>query len=219
MKVFLSRDVPSEVLVNHAKKSDWELICFSCIQKTVVTVENPPSADWIFFYSPGAVKLFAKNFNRSTQRFAALGEGTARAMRECEMTPDFVGTSANPSEAVAEFSDVIATEELVVQARGERSFERLREVLSTEQIIDWPFYRSEPKSNIPEIAADYYIFTSPSNAEAYLAKHDLPEKSAVVVFGESTKTAVQKKANIRILVTKPPGEESAIQRIVVDLEK
>jgi uroporphyrinogen-III synthase len=219
LKVFLSRDIPSEVLVNHAKKSDWELICFSCIQKTIVTAENPPNADWIFFYSPSAVRLFAKNFDRSTRRFAALGEGTASAMRECEMTPDFIGSSSNPSEVVKEFALLLSVDQTVVQARGEMSFERLREALNSDQIIDWPFYRSEPKSDIPEVAADNYIFTSPSNAEAYLTKHDLPEKSAAVVFGESTKIAIQKKAKVKIVVTKQPGEESAIQRIVLDLEK
>ncbi len=218
MKVFLSRNHPSEVLVNHAQKSAWELTCFSCIQKSLITREGPPEADWIFFYSPSAVRLYAKNFERSTHLVAALGEGTAQAMQEHDLAPDYVGSATDPSEVVREFSDLLDANQSVVQARGEKSFERLREVLNAEQIIDWPFYKSEPAKSIPFVEADYYIFTSPSNVEAYLAKHSLPEKSLAVVFGESTKSSLQAKSSIPILVTNDPGEESSIQRIEAHLE-
>jgi uroporphyrinogen-III synthase len=213
LKVFLSRDNPSEALVKHAQKSGWELTCFSCIQKSITTSESPPEADWIFFYSPGAVRLFAKNFDRSTQRFAALGEGTALAMRECGMNPEFVGSSANPSEVVAEFAKAVTAEERVVQAIGEKSFERLREALSSEQIIDWPFYRSDAIDSIPLVEAEYYIFTSPSNAEAYLENYNLPMEAVVLVFGESTKSAVKKCTMAKVLMTEVPGEEGVIKAI------
>jgi uroporphyrinogen-III synthase len=218
LKVFLSRDNPSEALVNHAQKSGWELTCFSCIQKSITTSESPPEADWIFFYSPSAVRFYAKYFERSFHRLAALGEGTGQAMHEYDMKPEFVGSSANPSEVVAEFGQILTTKERVVQARGEKSFERLREALNSEQIIDWPFYRSDLIDSIPLIEADYYIFTSPSNAEAYLAKHLLPREAIVVVFGESTKAFVEINSKNQILMAPEPGEKSAALVIEEDIK-
>jgi len=135
------------------------------------------------------------------------------------MNPEFVGSSANPSEVVKEFSEVLTMDEKVVQARGEKSFERMKEVLQPEHIIDWPFYRSEPAKFIAYVEADYYIFTSPSNVEAYLAKHALPENAVGVVFGESTRAAIREKSNVRILVTQEPGEESSIRRIENDQDR
>jgi len=145
-----------------------------------------------------------------------MGEGTAQTMREHKMNPEFVGSSANPSEVVKEFSEVLTMDEKVVQAKGEKSFERMKEVLKPEQIIDWPFYRSEPAEFISYVEADYYIFTSPSNVEAYLAKHTLPLDAVAVVFGESTKAAIEEKSGLRILVTNEPGEEGAIEKIKGD---
>lgn len=140
-------------------------------------------------------------------------------MREHELNPDFIGSSSNPSGVVKEFSEILSSDQSVVQARGEKSFERLSEVIRSEQIIDWPFYRSEPAESIPFVEADYYIFTSPSNVEAYLAKHSLLEESIAVVFGESTKKVIQEKSIARILITDVPGEESAIGRIEEDQDR
>lgn len=134
------------------------------------------------------------------------------------MKPEFVGSSANPSEVVAEFGQILTTKERVVQARGEKSFERLREALNSDQIIDWPFYRSDLIDSIPLIKADYYIFTSPSNAEAYLAKHLLPREAIVVVFGESTKAFVEINSKNQILMAPEPGEKSAALVIEEDIK-
>lgn len=135
------------------------------------------------------------------------------------MKPEFVGSSANPSEAVVEFGQFLTAKERVVQARGEKSFERLREVLNSAQILDWPHYRTSPKTEFPEATADYYIFTSPSNVEAYLAKYSMPADAVALAFGESTRVAIREKASVRILVTVEPGEEGAIHRIEIELEK
>jgi len=209
MRVFLSRETPSKALADHARKSDWELICFSCIRKSLITLEGPPEADWIFFYSPSAVEMFFENFEDYRAKWAALGEGTARSFREQGIKPDFVGKSPDTSEVMKEFKAVISDEERVVQARGETSFERLIEVLSGERILDWPFYRTEAKTEIPKVEAEVYIFTSPSNAAAYLSKFEISSAAKVIVFGESTKKAVEQFTTAKILLTERPGEEWA----------
>ena len=211
MNVFLSRDKPSELLQKKADLSGWSLICFSCIEFSLINEIKPPETEWIFFYSPSAVKLFANNFNVRSFRFAALGEGTADTMRNFGIQPEFIGKSSDTSKAIEEFSGVIKPTENVVQARGERSFERLREKLPPSQILDWPFYRTRAKQELTEATADYYIFTSPSNAEAYLGKFDLPVNAVVLVFGESTKAAVEKYSTAEVYVTTLPGEEGALR--------
>jgi uroporphyrinogen-III synthase len=217
MRVFLSRETPSKALVDHAQQSNWELTCFSCIRKSLITREGPPDADWIFFYSPSAVEIFFENFGDYRAKWAALGEGTARSFRELGIEPEFVGNSADTSEVMKEFKSVISAEERVIQARGETSFERLREVLAADRIIDWPFYKSESKDGIKEVNADVYVFTSPSNAEAYLSKHKIDGKSTVIVFGESTKKAVADYTTAKILTTTRPGEDGVID-ILISLE-
>jgi len=213
VKLFLSRDEAGEVLNRFARESGHDLITFSCIRKDILTHNPPPEADWIFFYSPSAVALFLENFGGYQARRATLGEGTARIFREGGIKPDFVGQSPDPIEVMKEFEAVRSKEEKVVQARGKTSFERLREVLPSECILDWPFYHTESKTNIPRVEADVYIFTSPSNAEAYLSEYGVHPKSRVIVFGQSTKTAVEKYTDAEVLITAEPGERGAIEII------
>jgi uroporphyrinogen-III synthase len=213
VKLFLSRDTASEALTVFAQESGYELVTFSCIQKEVITRTPPPEADWIFFYSPSAVELFLMKFADYRAKHAALGEGTARIFRESGAEPYFVGASPQPSEVMKEFVAFISNDEQVVQARGETSFERLREVLPAERIIDWPFYRSIAKTDLDELNADIYIFTSPSNAEAYLNLHAIDHNATVIVFGQSTKKAVEKYTTARVLITDQPGEESVLDTI------
>jgi len=208
MKLFLSRDRAGNELTKFSRERGWELSFFSCIEFSLTAADEPPEADWIFFYSPSAVRLYADNFT-SRFRFAALGEGTADAMRELGFQPQFIGKSSDTSEVMEEFAALIKSDEKVVQARGEKSFERLREQLPPSQILDWPFYQTQAKQEITEVTADYYIFTSPSNAEAYLQTHQLTKGAVVIVFGDSTKKAVEQYTTAKILLTDRPGEEWA----------
>jgi len=214
LKVFLSRDQPSQTLADKARECGWELTCFSCIEKKLITSEEPPDADWIFFYSPGAVRLYFANFTRREYRFAALGKGTARALRESGIIPAFVGSFSSPQESVKEFAQNVLKNETILQAKAEDSFERLRNELSTQQLLDWPFYKTLAKKDFPEVAADYYILTSPSNARAYLNKHTLPPKAQLIVFGESTLEAIPDQLKARTWVTEFPGEEYALELVL-----
>ncbi len=154
--------------------------------------------------------MYALNFEKQDYKFAALGRGTATAMKEAGITPGFIGDSSTPSEVVKEFQSLIGKDEKVVQARGTRSFERLREALPEESILDWAFYESLPKTYLPNRNADVYIFTSPSNAKAYLAAHELPPQSRIIAFGESTKKVLNQLANNSVFLTRKPLEKAVI---------
>lgn len=213
MKLFLSRDRAGDALTGYTSEAGHELIAFSCIEQKLIGDDPPPSAEWIFFYSPSAAELFMETFRGYRAKTAVLGKGTSRVFEGKGIKPDFVGKSSDPSEVMREFKQVMGEKERVIQARGEKSFERLREVLPDERIIDWPFYQSVVKTEIPKVEADVYIFTSPSNAEAYLSKYELGSKSTVIVFGQSTKKAVEKYTNAEVLTTEEPGEAGIVRKI------
>ena len=103
--------------------------------------------------------------------------------------------------------------ETIVQARAEDSFERLKNAISSQQIIDWPFYKTTTKESVPKFVADYYILTSPSNARAYLHHHDFHQQAKIIVFGESTLEVIPKELSSRVAVTEYPGEEHALPLI------
>jgi len=213
LKVFLSRDQPSKVLADKAKEFGWELTCFSCIDQKLITYDEPPKADWIFFYSPGSVRLYFTNFSNRDYRFAALGNGTAKALHDLGVEPDFVGSFSSPQESVKEFSETLNRDDSVIQARAEDSFQRLRDELSVQKLIDWPFYTTLPKEDFPEVDADYYVLTSPSNAQAYLNMYSLPQQAKIIVFGESTLEVIPNELRSCVRVTEYPGEEYALSII------
>ncbi len=66
-------------------------------------------------------------------------------------------------------------------------------------------------NRLSKIKADYLIFTSPSNADAYLDLHELDENQVVVAIGKTTETALERHGVLNIICAEHPGRR-------VDLE-
>ena len=59
-----------------------------------------------------------------------------------------------------------------------------------DQVIDVIAYRTkEAGKPIPE--SDYYLFTSPSNVDAFLNANEIPDRSKVVAIGPSTRSRLE----------------------------
>lgn len=83
-------------------------------------------------------------------------------------------------------------------------------VVPDNQLIEWEFYENVPVQEIPKTNADYLIFTSPSNANAYLDLHDLHdlyENQVVVAIGKSTYAALKNRGVLNEICAEHPVEE------------
>jgi uroporphyrinogen-III synthase len=157
-------------------------------------------------FSPSAIRLFAKAYTFDGLKVAVLGKGSKKAAESLGISVSFCAKSADPAEAVAEFADQLKASETVIAASSDKSLKRLETVVPSAQLIDWPFYRNRPQSNIPQADSQYLIFTSPSNARAYFGPHSLQKSQQVVAIGRSTKECLS-EMGISAFVADNPTEK------------
>ncbi len=217
IKVFVSRDRPWKFFNEVARKWPVAFVYRSCIKLELIEKEEPAACDWVFFSSPMGLSLFMKHFGlRENQKVAVIGRGTAAAMAAWNREVDFLPESDSIEQAIIDFAERLEANETVLYPRSARSFKRMKEVLPSEQLIDFPFYRPEPDAPKHPVYDDYIVLTSPSNAEAYLGVQRLRSGQRLVAIGESTARRLAQLGADDYLTSDAPAPEAIWQCISKD---
>lgn len=161
--------------------------------------------------------LFAEKFDPNSFKMGVIGPGTQRAIEEKGWKVSFLPQSTDPKEGIDEFAEKLKSNESVIMACGDKSLKRMHGIIPAERLIEWEFYENVPGGNIPKSTADYMIFTSPSNADAYLDIHELDENQMVVAIGKTTDTALERRGISKKIRAEHPTEESIWEAIKEDL--
>lgn len=129
-------------------------------------------------------------------------------MEEQGWEVSFLPKSTDPKEGIDEFAERLAATETVIMACSDKSLKRMHGIVPQNQLIEWEFYENVPAKSIPKTDADYLIFTSPSNADAYLNLHELDMNQIVVAIGKTTDMALEKRGVLNKIRAEHPVEES-----------
>ncbi len=218
-KVFISRQLPPDSpLLHWAQRTGHEVEGRSLIKFSKVAFVPPAAeeADWWYFYSPRAVEFAAGSIpmlkpGLPAVKIAAMGPGTARAMREaaCRLEPDFVG-AGSPEEVAAAFAD-IGTGQTVFFPRARQSRQTVQRLLQHHiTVLDAVCYDNVAVPASDSITADVFVFTSPLNVAAYLDHQELSTGAQTVAIGPSTGAALAERG-ITYLMTEAPGETSLVK--------
>jgi len=167
----------------------------------------PPTADWAFFSSPGSFALFSKKWDCRPYRLAAIGSGTGEVIRAAGFEV-LVPKSSDTKKAAAEFANHVKSTEIVMTPIGNKSFRRLKGLIPAERLREYPCYRTEARAEIPMVEADYFIFTSPSNADAFQLAHLPRAGQYAVAMGNSTFAALDSTIWKKVFLSPHPDEES-----------
>jgi len=172
--------------------------------------------DWWFFYSPRAVEYglpYLPNAERSSRpaaKIAAMGLGTARAIRAAArgFRAEFVG-SGTPAEVAAAFGEVAAGQR-VFFPRAKQSRLTVQTLLADRITVeDAVCYDNQAVPADEHIAADVYVFTSPLNVSAYLDHQELSAGARVIAIGPSTGGALAARGVVHE-VAATAGEEGVV---------
>ena len=170
------------------------------------------SADWLVLTSPRGpreLRRIAPDIRRIRGRVAALGSGTAKALEESGIVPDY--TADGSSEGLADMlSGLVSAGESVVFARNERgsnaAVSAARDRGADVRVI--PTYRMLPnqvpgldvmKEQWSECGTDAVVFGSAAFAEAYAREFgSAPESAELIAWGSVCAEAIE-----RVLHRKP----------------
>lgn len=218
MTAFITRDLaPDSDFRQILTEQGWSVAGQSLVTLTPLPFGVLPMADWLFFTSRNAVRFFFEHLHTShtslfSFRWAALGESTAKALKERGVQVDFVGTG-DPATTAAAFRPAFSSLEkgtpgTILFPSARHSQQSLFTLLSSDfQCTRLEVYDNLPISDPPAQAADALVFTSPLNAEAYFTKNPLHKKQRVFAIGHTTAAALSLLGISKVTVAEEATEK------------
>ena len=189
--VFISRE--PELASSFSKQLrdyGFQVEAFSPISFESIEIRHIPFADWVFFTSPRSVHYFYQQEIQlpAHMQIAALGSGTAAALLEAGITPEFIGQDEPTSEVGKKFLAFAAHKSVLFPCaeKGLRSIQMA--IQDAAEVHDVPVYRTVEKENVQTTAADILVFTSPSSVNAM--KDQFRSGQTFVAIGQSSAEAL-----------------------------
>jgi len=219
-KVFISRNLDVEsVFLRKLQSIGFEVISKSLIEFSPVPFDEIPKTDWVFFYSKKAVRYFFAHSRQANlkvdAKIAALGAGTAEALREWQVEADFTGTG-EPTITARAFLQT-ARGQRVLFPRAQQSRQSVQQALGDKiEAVDLIVYRNEPRKDFDLPTCDWLVFTSPLNAQAYAQKYEILPEQRVLAIGETTAKALRDIGVSPVKIADAPTEEALAKAILTD---
>ena len=203
-KIFISKN-PSEVSQLNADLSDQEVILEA---KSFLYFEPVPfridsEFDVLFFSSPRSVTFFMSQYAIPRNKvIACVGQKTETLLKSLSCQPEFVGTSSDPRVIGEEFA-LWLNKRTVLFPLSDISKKTIFNCVAEDQRMEVVAY-STKKQSIELQKFDCYVFTSPSNVDAFFASGNKIENSLIIAWGASTSGELSKH-NIEHEVLKEPS--------------
>lgn len=192
--VFITREVGQESLFRRILEArGCRVLGKSLLDIKPLPLPPLPAGDWLFFVSRNGVQSFMEQtIQPLPYRIAALGPGTADALKSFGVIPDFTGTG-EPATTASPFIE-IAKGSTVIFPAAQHSLRSMPNLLSECcTCIDLPIYSNRPAEGIAVPEADVAVFTSPMNLEAWFSNPPGRKPKHWVAIGTSTAAALEAK--------------------------
>ncbi len=189
IRVFYSRKVfENGVLDNFCKKQNIALTARSLLFFEAKTLEKQPKPyDVVFFASPRAFDFFVKQFEiHKTALVACIGSSTAKHIQAQGFDVHFIGQDSTKPKTVAKDFSTWLGDRLVLFPISNISNRSISSVLNPNQVQELVVYKTVLQPLTYEEPFDCLIFSSPSNAAAFLEKNIVKKTQIVAVFGTTT---------------------------------
>ncbi|GAB5552496.1 MAG: uroporphyrinogen-III synthase [Saprospiraceae bacterium] len=216
-RLFISRTLdPSSPFHAFAKENDLVLDAQSLLEFTPVQFHQLPTADWLFFYSPNGVRFFFRQMMSLQKKvntpIATIGLGTLNALKEFGKSADFAG-NGHPKQVAEAFAS-LAQGQKVVFIRAQQSRKSIQNLIADQiTVLDLVVYANAIQTNISLPEADYLVFTSPMNVQAYTQNNNLTSASAIIAIGKTTASALYQAGVQKVFVANQPNEAALIEAL------
>lgn len=211
---FISRSVRPEgplrafCAENNIQLVDQSLLAF----KGVFPDEKPMETDVVFFTSPRSVRFFFSYFKHNNQFFATIGESTANELKKLGLSADFIGTTASNPELVAQELKEWLGGRTVLFPQSQRSNRTMQRALKPDQYYDLVVYETHLENIKFNKRPNYLVFTSPSNAEAYMVSNKVDNDQVVISFGTTTSRYLENNG-VKNQCLLEPTEEAVVEAL------
>jgi uroporphyrinogen-III synthase len=210
--IFISKNLQdTEALQLFCEENGLSLTAESLLRFNPREFRVEQEFDVVFFSSPRSLTFFLSKHSLSpTDSIACTGVKTKNVAESFGLKVDFFGTSSNPVEVAQQFKEWLGSRRVLFPLSN-ISKKTISSVISENHKEEVVVYETEFIDK--KIGAhDMYVFSSPSNAEAFLISGNEIGNAEVVSWGTSTKKALDKKG-VRSHVMNEPTLECLIETI------
>jgi hydroxymethylbilane synthase len=220
--VFITRDPRRYDYFKKALNANqFKLHTHSLIEIRKIPIRKLEKTDWVFFASKNAVKYFFEQKPELGQvKFATVGKSTSDELRKFGQKAEFIGYSTDTRLTAKQFASVVGSKTVLFpQARGSmRSIQQ--QFTKPGQAIDLVVYETK-KNGIADLEfgiqdVGIFVFTSPSNVEAFFEKYKITALQKVVAMGDATANALR-KSGIKISAMPPSFDDIGLVQAVMSV--
>lgn len=212
MLVFYSREPENAQQIKlFCEQKGIQLLTKSLItfEKQAFSLDKKPS-DVIFFTSPRSFDFFtAQEKISATQEIACIGAGTKNHVESKGLAVSFYGIDSSHPIKVAETFKSWLGSKTVLFPVSNISNRTVQSVLSKNQCTEVVVYNTVPRNFKMSAHPDILIFSSPSNAAAYLKQNSIHPNQKVACFGTTTQQFLIAK-NIESTILTSPDENGVL---------
>jgi len=190
---------------------------FNVESKSFIKVSPLPfsdftQTDWIFFNSKNAAHFFLESKpNIGSAKLAAIGEASANLIRNFGYEVSFVGNENSTNETAQKFATFIENK-TVLFPQTKTSLQTIASYIKKENCFFVDVYETIEHASQINFNADFFVFTSPSNANAFFKTSKLENKT-IVGIGEATAKAIQKFGYNNVNIARKPSELCLLEKV------
>lgn len=217
MRVFVSRTLKEDsTMLQQLMAAGYEVVGESLIDFDYIPFNYFPPCHWVFFYSPRCVHYFLDNadpMRYKMSKIAAVGIGTAKALVERGIVPDFIGNGK--AEPTADSFSNEAFEQRVLFPQAKNSRQSVGKIIADScEVINLVVYDNFPKKDFEIPPCEILVFTSPLNVVSYLAKYSIERGQRVIAIGDPTANALRESGILHVETAKETSEASMAELIL-----
>lgn len=189
MRVLITKEqINSKSLLDFCAQEGIQLTCQSFIGFEGLDFSLDEEPRHLFFGSPRAVDYYLTQAEiPSGCAIYCIGKATANHLGQRGISVRYYGKEAgNPALVGAEIKELLHGEILHI-ALSTQSNHSILKALGEEQCRLIYVYKTLEKPAILPEKYPVYIFTSPSNAQAFLQSNTLDDDAIVIAWGQTTK--------------------------------
>lgn len=209
VRIFITRKLSdADFLYSSFLAHGFALAGRSLIKIQALKIEALPDSTWLFFYSKNGVEVLCNAELLpliKKKKVAALGTGTARALKQYGIEPDFIGNGI-PDDVAENFIQMAQGQAItfIRAAKSKSSIaKRMPETIVSKELIA---YENTIDKDAEVPFHDFAILTSSLNAKAY-ARFAEKLKPVICIGRPTADTAISLGLNV-LGVSPLPDEET-----------
>ena len=196
MQLFISRnkpDIPKE-FIGGLQELGISGIFQSFLEFEFCSFELPDNFDAIFFASKTSVDAFlASHKIPANKKIYCAGKGTEKYLQKLGLTVNHAFVNAGEISDNSKLFRDFAKGETIFFPLSSISRKSYSGILPPENVKTAVAYKTILR-DFQISDCEFYVFTSPSNAEAFLKSNFVPDNAVIISWGESTSAKLRENS-------------------------